>query len=130
MRRTAEIDGYRYTIGMEQEPGSAGISLIDHYARNILNGYAYKGHRATGSKVIRANPASCAAEKRHIKVVRGNWNSDFFDELEAFPNGEHDDQVDTLSGAFDLLRGKVAYSAPIEIGTGESIWNEDYTAYA
>ena len=32
------------------------------------------------------------------------WLGDFGDEVEAFPNGSHDDQVDALSGAFSKLR--------------------------
>jgi predicted phage terminase large subunit-like protein len=35
--------------------------------------------------------------------VRGAWNEDFFSELESFPEGSHDDQVDAASGAFKKL---------------------------
>ena len=31
------------------------------------------------------------------------WNKAFLDELEAFPKGAHDDQVDGLSGGFNFL---------------------------
>jgi phage terminase large subunit-like protein len=41
--------------------------------------------------------------------VRGRWNDPFLQELEAFPEGSHDDQVDALSGAFAAL---TAASAP------------------
>jgi hypothetical protein len=42
-----------------------------------------------------------AAERGDVKIVRGGWNSAFFDELAMFPNGKHDDQVDALSGAYN-----------------------------
>ena len=38
-----------------------------------------------------------------MKLVRGPWINDFLDEAEAFPGGSHDDQVDSASGAFEML---------------------------
>jgi predicted phage terminase large subunit-like protein len=35
--------------------------------------------------------------------VRGPWNEAFLAELENFPEGLHDDQVDAASDAFDEL---------------------------
>jgi predicted phage terminase large subunit-like protein len=38
--------------------------------------------------------------------VRAGWNRDLIDEMCEFPLGEHDDQVDAMSGAFrELSRG-------------------------
>ena len=37
-------------------------------------------------------------------MLRGAWIGPFLDEVEAFPVGSHDDQVDALSGAFMVLR--------------------------
>lgn len=39
-----------------------------------------------------------------MKVIRANWNDDFLRELENFPGGPHDDQVDALTGAHEILR--------------------------
>jgi predicted phage terminase large subunit-like protein len=38
-----------------------------------------------------------------VKLVAGPWITDFLDELETFPEGAHDDQVDAASGAFQVL---------------------------
>ena len=90
---------------MEQEPGSAGVNDIDHYARQILRGYGFWGVKTTGPKQERATPVSSAAEARNIKLVKGAWSiNDLLDELEAFPQGSHDDQVDAVSGAFEQIR--------------------------
>jgi hypothetical protein len=35
--------------------------------------------------------------------VRGGWNKIFLDELSAFPESKHDDQVDSLSAAMTML---------------------------
>lgn len=103
VKRTADVDGPSVDIVMEQEPGSGGVNTIDHYARNVLAGYPFKGVRPTGNKVERARVASAAAEMGNIKLLRGRWNKTFVDELVQFPKGSHDDQVDALSGAVNSL---------------------------
>jgi len=90
-------------IWMEQEPGSSGVKVIDDYARRMLAGWSFRGHRSTGSKEIRANPLSAAAEAGNVLLLRGAWISEFLDEAESFPTGLHDDQVDAVSGAMAML---------------------------
>ncbi|MHA2429259.1 MAG: phage terminase large subunit, partial [Candidatus Hermodarchaeia archaeon] len=91
------------SIYMEQEPGASGKALIDHYARHVLVGFTFRPDKVTGNKGIRANPVSSAVEAGNVKLVRGTWITDYLDELEAFPLGSHDDQVDATSGAFSML---------------------------
>jgi len=79
------------------------VNTIDHYRRNVLVGLAFQANRTTGSKEIRANPLSAAAEAGNVKLVRGPWIREFLDELEAFPGEAHDDQVDAASGAYEKL---------------------------
>jgi predicted phage terminase large subunit-like protein len=105
------------TVYMEVEPGSEGISLADHYSRNVLLEFDFRTERTTGNKELRANPVSSAAEQGRINLVRGAWINDFFDEAEGFPLGAHDDQVDALSGAFATVQNAApiqAFSAPID----------------
>jgi len=102
---TASVDGAETEISMEQEPGSSGKITIDHYAR-LLKGHMFSGVPSTKAKELRAGPVSSAAENGLIKVVRADWNEKLFDELESFPEGEHDDIVDALSGAFNKLAEK------------------------
>ncbi len=111
VRQTAELDGRDVEIWMEQEPGSSGVSIIDHYRRKVLKGFTFRGLKTTGSKVTRASPFSSQAEAGNVKLVRGPWIGDFLDELEQFPQGPHDDQVDAVSGAFEVLSRD---SIPIE----------------
>lgn len=120
----AAVDG-PISIFMEQEPGSSGKIAIDHYSRVVLKGKNFQGVRSTGSKMLRAMPASTAASKGHIYVVRGDWNTAWFDELEAFGVIKgHDDQVDSFSGAFTMVKKAVRPGIKItEFGTGgESYW--------
>ena len=124
VKSTAQRDGFGVSIFAEEEPGSSGKMIIDHYARNVLKGYAFRGNRETGSKILRANPVSSAAERGNVKLVRGRWNNDFLDEIELFPTkGIHDDQVDGLSGGFRMLKTQVHENAlPIGVGEQQSYW--------
>ena len=103
VRQTAELDGRGVAIYMEQEPGSSGVNTIDHYAREVLVGFAFRGVKTTGSKLLRASPLSAAAEAGNVKLLRGAWIGELLDELVAFPAGAHDDQVDAASGAHEQL---------------------------
>jgi predicted phage terminase large subunit-like protein len=102
----ADADGRRVEIVQEQEPGSAGKSLIDHYRRNVLSKFSFKGIKSTGSKSERARPVSGQCEAGNVFIVRGEWNADFISELCSFPGGTHDDQVDALSLAYNHLNEK------------------------
>jgi predicted phage terminase large subunit-like protein len=104
--RVAELDGPGVPIRMEQEPGSSGKSLVDHYTRNVLVGYDFKGERSTGPKEARAAIVAAAAQNGNVALVTaGGWNRDFLDEVSVFPTkGVHDDQVDAVSGAFGCIR--------------------------
>jgi predicted phage terminase large subunit-like protein len=105
IKQTAQIDGIATKINMEQEPGASGLMAIDHYARGILQGYAFTGIRSSGSKVVRAQPFSAAVENGNVKICKDcQWIEDMLYELVAFPTkGIHDDIVDALSGAFNAL---------------------------
>jgi predicted phage terminase large subunit-like protein len=103
VKQTAELDSKAVPIWMEQEPGSSGVKVIDDYRRRVLVGWPFGGVRSTGTKEVRANPVSSAAEAGNVLLVRGPWINAFLDEAEAFPGGAHDDQVDAVSGAVAML---------------------------
>lgn len=54
-------------------------------------------------KVSRALPVASRAEQGKVKLIRGEWIADFLDEATSFPHGRHDDQVDAVSGAFQMI---------------------------
>lgn len=88
-----------------QEPGSQGKLYIRVLANTIFRGLNMRGFRETGSKYQRADLVAGAAERGEIKVVRGLWNREFLREVRRFPHSTHDDQVDALSGAYNVLAG-------------------------
>lgn len=102
--QTAQLDGLKVMIRMEQEPGSAGVDVIDHYSRRVLTGYNFKGVKSTGSKVSRAAALSTAAEQGNLFFVNAGWTAACMDELVLFPTeGAHDDQVDAIAGGYNQL---------------------------
>jgi len=109
VRQTAETDGKHVVVHLEQEPGSSGVNVIDHYRRNVLPEFAFYGDKVTGDKTERARPLSSAAQAGNVKLVRGPWNVAFLDEAESFPQGSHDDQVDAVSGGRAKLATKAHY---------------------
>ena len=103
VRQTADMDTTKVPIWMEQEPGSSGKFTIDTFRRNVLPEFIFQGNRVSGSKAERAQPFSSQCEAGNVRVVKGRWNRDFFEEIEEFPNGAYKDQVDSGSGAYNKL---------------------------
>lgn len=125
-QRIAEVartDGRAVPIRMEQEPGASGKSLVAHYRREVLDGYDFRGFPSSGSKETRAKAIAARCEAGDVRLVEGAWIEDFLDELTAFPDGTHDDQVDAFSGAYEDLAGKPRAKgvSPLSM-TGSSHW--------
>lgn len=99
---TAGQDGKDVRIGYMQDPGSAGVSEAQAMAR-ALDGYTVSFKTATGDKQTRAKPIASQAGAGNVKLVRGPWNAEFLRILENFPMGGHDDEVDALSGAHEMI---------------------------
>ena len=56
----------------------------------------------SSDKLIRAQPWFNKIEAGKVFLVRGEWNRDFINELALFPDGDHDDQVDGVSVAWEM----------------------------
>lgn len=115
-RSYMQQDGPHCMIFMEQEPGSGGINTIDNYKRKVITpGYQFYGDRVTGTKEERARPLSAAVGNGLVKIVKYPnvkvWYEDAMNQLEAFPDGDHDDICDAMSGIFNSLAKKMATAA-------------------
>lgn len=111
---TARMDGANVTIGLPQDPGQAGKSQVNYLTKQLA-GYHVQSSLETGSKFARAGPVASQIEIGNFSLMRGNWNNAFVEELQDFPYGRKDDQVDALSRAFVLLLdvGRPAETIPI-----------------
>lgn len=103
---TAEKDGKGVIVGFRQDPGSAGKGEAEQLGRKIgERGYSFYYSTVTGDKLTYARPVSAMAEKKNIKIIKGDWNKSFLDVLENFDgqDGGKDDEVDSLTGGYDVL---------------------------
>lgn len=99
---TAKMDGPNVMIRYEEEGGSSGKIVTEHYTR-ILAGFDFDGIRSDSNKAARAKALSSYVSARKVLVLINHWVIDYMNELERFPAGSHDDQVDASSGAFNEL---------------------------
>lgn len=105
IKQTAQLDGPEVEIVVFQDPGSAGEMEMQS-TMQVLAGYAILARLKFVSKEIAAKPASSQAEVGNIRLVAGEWNDAFVNELVNFPKGDKDDQVDCLSaGVGELTLG-------------------------
>lgn len=102
IKAVANLDGQGVRIISQQDPGSAGVLESDNFIRMLI-GYDVRTVVISKDKITRAKPVSAQCEAGNIKVLRAPWNAEFFKELENFPTGKHDDQVDVLSLGFNEL---------------------------
>lgn len=70
-----------------------------------LANIAIMGLPVKGSKEDRARAWRLRAKQGRVKLVRGLWNLDFVRVASAFPNGRHDDDVDSVSGGVAMIAG-------------------------
>jgi predicted phage terminase large subunit-like protein len=102
----ASQDGRGCAIGIEQDPGQAGISEAEDLVRSLA-GYNVAAYPARQDKVTRWKPLSAQVQAGNVKLVRGAWNEAFITELCALTDNPkeygHDDQGDAAAGAFNAL---------------------------
>lgn len=93
---TAEAVKYRpQKIYVEEVAAHSGAALIQELKRTT--GLPIVGVRPQGSKIARAELVTGYFEAGRVKFPqRAHWFDAWIDEALAFPNGTHDDQVDSI----------------------------------
>jgi len=111
-------DGRNVSQRMEQEGGSSGKTVINMYKKKFL-GRDFRGQPTQSkSKLQRATPYINAIGDGRVMILVGCCESgnpeedytlnDFLRNQELFPDGQHDDDIDAPSIAFnDLTEGVV-----------------------
>lgn len=119
---TVQYDTRMVMEAMEQEPGSGGKVAIHHYRTGAFRTSRFKAVPSSGKsrgrtttiaagrktplpKILAAGPLSSHADAGLVYYVNdGSYDIEaLLGELEIFPDGEHDDIVDTLSLATNEL---------------------------
>lgn len=113
--QTAKADRLEYgmhTITLPQDPGQAGKDQAATYVK-ALAGHKVRTAPVTGSKIVRAVPFSAQWQGGNVLLLAGDWNKEYLQELEGFPDALHDDMVDASSDAFKQVANAADWSALI-----------------
>lgn len=105
IKKTAEKDGPRVHVHLEQEPGSAGKSQVQDFSM-LLSDRVVAADRPTGSKELRADIAASKQEVGTLMMVEGSWNEEAIEEHAEFPTGSHDDIVDAGAAGVTYLASR------------------------
>jgi len=90
---------------IEMEGGASPKYLVNIWGKK-LPGYNFDGWKVPRKdKLERARSMVGFIKNGHLKMKEDpSWNNDFLNEITSFPTkGIHDDMVDALSGAFNVL---------------------------
>jgi predicted phage terminase large subunit-like protein len=107
IKQTAALDGRDVAIHGAQDPGAAGKRDAQAFTKNLA-GYVVKTDLVSGAKETRARAFAAQVNAGNVRIVRGDWNKVFLKELQGFPQGKNDDQVDAAADAFN----EIALPAP------------------
>lgn len=114
MMAAAQRDPAGTRVALPQDPGQAGKDQVQQLKRLLA------GHDVTSrpvpkqTKELRAAGLSAMQREGLVALVEGAWNGALVAELEGFPRGSHDDQVDALAEAYNVAvsRGAAGPTTP------------------
>lgn len=105
IQETAQVDGQKVFVVVEQEPGSGGMESAQGTVKGLA-GFMVEKDRPSGDKVTRADPLSVQVNYGNVMLRVAEWNQKYKEEFSLFPNSTFKDQVDATSGAFNYLTRK------------------------
>jgi predicted phage terminase large subunit-like protein len=103
-------------ISLPQDPGYGG-KAVKWRISELLLGFHYRVTPETGAKETRAEPFAAQVGAERVFMVKGDWNSDYREELRNFPSASLKDQVDASSRAFLELVSVV----PVAVNAGPEL---------
>jgi predicted phage terminase large subunit-like protein len=104
---------------LETEAGIAGKDRTTSLKQRIQScGMPVYDEHPTGDKVIRAEPMASKVGAGNVSLGPGEWRNELRNEAADFPNGNHDDQIDALSGADAKLSHRSGQSGIGEFAVG------------
>lgn len=104
LKNTAVRDKVQTRISIPQDPGQAGKSQVLYLTRQLA-GFSVSASPESGDKAVRAEPLAAQVNVGNVLVLDdGTWDTGaLINEMKMFPNGQHDDQIDACSRAFNAL---------------------------
>jgi predicted phage terminase large subunit-like protein len=119
----AHEDGKKVAIAFPQDPGAAGKTLAQFWTKKLA-GFLVYTNTMSGSKETRAWPWKNQAEVGNFYILQTGkpaqdaWITPFLDSVCVFPNGDHDDDVDAVSLAFEAIESNMPVPVAIPAVVG------------
>jgi predicted phage terminase large subunit-like protein len=102
---TTKRHGRVCAVDLPQDPGQAGKAQVQHFTK-LLSGFRVSSSPESGDKIQRAEAFAAQVNVGNVSMLRAPWNDDVINEMRVFPNGAHDDIVDSSSRAFNALSAR------------------------
>jgi predicted phage terminase large subunit-like protein len=134
IKTTARADGQYVRVREWQDPGAAGKAVIESH-RQMLRGYDYEPLPASGEKSLQWRPFFVKAEDKKVWLKPSSWNDAWLGEISTVPYGTHDDQADSVAGAYNTLSSVKDYGPSVAAvmpehqtasGPVPGAWQESY----
>ena len=104
IKQCALMDGSGVKIGIE---AVAGYKDTFTTMQDILKGISSVMQiNVSKDKIVRASVLEPIFEAGNVYLFKADWNYDFITELSQFPSGKHDDQVDALVCAYEMVHNQ------------------------
>lgn len=97
-------DGPGVIVGLWQDPGGAGVIALDTVV-STLAGFPTESRSTSANKIAYAKVWAPLTERGRVYVKRAPWTRLLLSECDGFPEGNHDDIVDAINLAAQLLLG-------------------------
>jgi len=102
IKSTAIQDGPSVNQSIETTGTQRGmLDLVK--AESELAGIAFRGINPVKDKITRSLPVLALAERRKLILSRAILNEKFINEFCGFPEADHDDIVDSVTGSYDAI---------------------------
>lgn len=87
---------------------TAASDIREHFKGQVI----VQSYTPVKDKLTRALPWLAKIDGGMFFMVEGVWNQDFLDELEQFPHGAHDDQIDAVTVGYEMIAkgGKLLFA--------------------
>jgi predicted phage terminase large subunit-like protein len=96
------------------EDRSSGTQLIQELRASGVHGTTC--YEPKMDKIMRMHSASSTIENGFVHIpVRADWLAEYLHEMAVFPNGKHDDQVDSTSQALDWATSAMRMHPLVEL---------------
>lgn len=115
MKNTAGQDGKDIPVRFEQEGGASGKRDAHHIVTG-LQGFDARGIPPQGDKVTRAKPLAAQALAGNVKLLRGQWNERWLNNMHGFPDLPHDDETDAASGMYSEVVKNISIQTKATVG--------------